>query len=109
MKPIEKGPVFWCGRPSEDDEHATHKYLAVRFTSNRVYVDSDQFLATVELLERDGDDVEPREGLLKQYGGESLRSDILGGMIEHGLDDLEGTEWLIEYDEALGFTAQHVD
>lgn len=100
--------MFWCGRP-EEDEPGEHKYLAVRFESNGIAVDSDQLVAQVTLLERDGQAVEERFGYLKQFGGESLRSDILEGMMTRDLDGLEGTEWLIEYDEALGFRAQPVD
>jgi hypothetical protein len=80
----------------------------VKFLSDEIAVDSDQLIAIVELTERDGNNVEPRKGVLKQYGGDSLRSDLLEGMMKEGHESLEGTEWLIEYDDALGFVAQPV-
>lgn len=109
MNVPERRPVFWCGRPSDEDEDGRHRYIAVRFLNNHYSVDSDQLIAEVELLERDGNSLDPRKGLLKQFGGDSLRSDMLEGMMSSGLEELAGSEWLVEFDEALGFRMQPVD
>lgn len=100
-------PVFWVGRPDED-EGKTRPYIGFRFRDDWVAVDSDQLLAPVTLTERDGTTVEPTAGLLKQYGGDSLRADMMEEAMSNGLEGLEDTRWLIEYDDALGFVAMYV-
>jgi hypothetical protein len=55
----------------------------------------------VALLARNGQDRDdPRPGLLKQYGGEGLLNDLLMADVEVE----KGTEWIISYDEDVGFS-----
>lgn len=100
-------PVFWVGRPDEDDE-MDRPYIGFRFRDNWVAIDSDQLLAPVTLTERDGTNIEPVPGILKQYGGESLRADIMEAALENDIDGFEHTEWIIEYDDMMGFVASYV-
>lgn len=98
-------PVFWVGRPDDDDPDDSERSIHFRLREEWLAVDSDQLILPVALKGRDGDDFEePKVGLLKQYGGESLLNDLLLADL-----DLEaGTEWIISYDVDLGFQAYPV-
>lgn len=93
-------PVFWVGRPSDDDPDDTERSISFRVTEDWVSVDDDQLILPVALLSRDGEDFdEPQPGILKQYGGEGLLNDLL--MSD---EDLEaGSTWVIQYDADIGF------
>ena len=98
-------PVFWVGRPDEDDPDDAERSIHFRVTEEWLSVDSDQLILPVTLLARDGDDLDDGQpGLLKQYGGESLLNDLL--LADQDLEP--GSEWIISYDEALGFQAYSV-
>lgn len=108
LSPMQRLPVFWLGRPESDDENRNlstdYRAMRVRLTEEWVAVDADQLLLPVALLWRFDDEgllQEPGEaGLLKQYGGEKLLNDLL-------LADKEptkGSEWVVEYYPASGFT-----
>lgn len=104
--------VFWLQRPDEDEEDSniTTHYRAMRFrlTDGWVATDADQLVLPVSIIWRTEDDGMVMEydglpGLLKQYGGERLLNDLL-------LADQEpkkGTEWVLEYYPASGFTVTH--
>lgn len=101
--------VFWLQRPDNDDEsrNLTSDYRAMRFrlTDEWVAVDSDQLILPIAVLWRtDSDgvirDLTGETGLLKQYGGERLLNDLLLA----GKEPTKGTEWILEYYPASGFT-----
>lgn len=69
-------PVFWCQAPDEEEDVGFHS-LTFRITDDWFAVDSDQLILPVTVVARDGDDVEPVTGLLKQYGGEAMLNDLL--------------------------------
>lgn len=95
-------PVFWVGRPDEDDPSDDERSIAFRVTDDWLAVDSDQLILPVTLLARDGNDFqEGKPGLLKQYGGESLLNDLLLA----DADLSAGSTWVISYDEDVGFNA----
>lgn len=98
-------PVFWVGRPDDDDPDDGERSIHFRLTEEWLAVDSDQLILPVALLGRDGETFEDgKPGLLKQYGGESLLNDLLLSD-----EDLEvGTEWVISYDSDIGFEAYPV-
>lgn len=91
-------PVFWVPAPEEDDPDDYDRYVAIRLRDNWVAVDSDQLILPVTITERDGVDLDPEPGLLKQYGGEGLLNDML-------LADQEveaGSEWIVGHAEGRG-------
>lgn len=93
-------PVFWVGRPDDDDPDDSERSIHFSLHREWVAVDSDQLILPVKLHGRDGETFdEPTPGLLKQYGGEGLLNDLL--MSEADPD--RGSEWVISYDEAAGF------
>lgn len=93
-------PVFWVGRPDEDDPDDSERSIHFRLTEEWVAVDSDQLIAPVALLGRDGSTFEEaKPGLLKQYGGEGLLNDLLMA----DTDPEPGSEWVVSYDLEAGF------
>jgi hypothetical protein len=98
-------PVFWVGRPDDDDPDDVERSIYFRVTEDWLAVDSDQLILPITLLGRDGEEVEDgKPGLLKQYGGESLLNDLL--LADKDLE--AGSEWVISYDVDMGFQAYPV-
>lgn len=108
---MERLQVFWLSRPEDDDEDSNavgdYRAMRVRIHEEWVAVDADQLILPVTLLWRFDEEGLFQEsgqpGLLKQYGGERLLNDLL--LAEK--DPAKGTEWLVEYYPASGFTITH--
>lgn len=92
--------TFYVPRPQEGESEG-EKYLAFRLREEWVAVDGDKLLLPVTLTERNGQTLDPeREGLLSQYGGHQLLTQLL-----LDLDDKPrvGDEFILQYDEMSGF------
>lgn len=96
--------TFYVPRPSEEDRES--KYLAFTLKSDWFAVDGEKLIAHVDLTERNGQTLEePREGLLSQYGGHRLLTQLL---LELDEAPKPGDEFVLEYDEMSGFRIQPV-
>lgn len=102
---MERLPTFWVATNDQEEEQAVDRYICVRLRDEWLAVDDDQLIMPVTLLERDGEDLDPEPGLLKQYGGERLLNDLLMA----DTDFEAGTEWIIGYQSNRGRYIQPVD
>jgi len=102
---MEKLSVFWVNSPDEDDPDDTDHYIGFRLRDEWVAVDDQQLILPISLTERDGETLdESVPGLLKQYGGEGLLTDML---LSDG--DIEaGSEWLLSHDVLTGRTIEPI-
>lgn len=98
-------PVFWVPAPDQENSEDLERYISFRIRENWLAVDSDQLILPVTVTERDGESIEPRPGLLKQYGGEGLLNDLL--LADQELE--EGSEWLLSHQEGVGRTIEPID
>lgn len=91
-------PVVWVPAPDEDDPDDFDRYVAFRLREDWLSVDADQLILPITITERDGEEIDPRPAILKQYGGEGLLNDLL--MADQQLEP--GTKWVIGHQEGTG-------
>lgn len=100
-------PTVWVEAPDEDDSDDVSRSLVFRLRDDWCAVDRDQFVLPVEVVERDGEDLdEPRPALLMQYGGESLLNQML--LDAEGQPE-PGSRWLLDHSEGFGRTIEQLD